>query len=150
MLGQLVVFNLDAHRYAVRLEFVRRVVRVAEPTPLPNAPDIVLGVLNLRGEIIPVLDIRRRLGLPRRDINPTDQLIVASTARRRIALLVESVSGVAKRSPDEITKADEIMPGVEYLEGVSKLEDGILLIYDLDRFLSLDEEIQLEGALDKS
>ena len=83
----LVVFKLDDHSYALHVFQVRRVVRVAQWTPLPQAPDIVLGVINLSGEVIPVFDVRKRFGLPVREIDLNDQLIIAQTARRSVALL---------------------------------------------------------------
>jgi purine-binding chemotaxis protein CheW len=144
---QLVAFRLDAQHYALHLGSVLRVVPVVEVTRLPAAPEVVLGVINLHGKIVPVLDLRRRFGLPKRELSLSDQLVVARTAKRTVALLVDSVSGVVERPPQEITGAGMILPGLEYLGGVAKLQDGMLLIHDLDTFLSLDEEEQMEGAM---
>ncbi len=145
--NQLVVFNLDEWRYALHLPVVQRVVRMVEVTPLPRSPEIVLGVVDVEGELIPVMNVRGRFGLPERGTKLSDQLVVARTARRAVALVVDSVGGVIVRSASEITSAEKISPGTEYLQGVAKLEDGILLIHDLDRFLALDEEKQLSEAL---
>jgi purine-binding chemotaxis protein CheW len=148
--NQLVAFMLEGQSYALRLKSVERIVRMVEVTPLPGTPGIVLGVINVQGQLVPVLDMRRRFGLPKRELNLTDQLVIARTAKRTMALGVDSVSGIVARLPQEITDGGTIFPGLEFVQGVVKLQDGILLIHDIDRFLSLDEDIQLESALIKT
>ncbi|MGA7930243.1 MAG: chemotaxis protein CheW [Candidatus Sulfotelmatobacter sp.] len=142
----LVVFTLDG-QYALHLRNVERVVRAVEVTPLPRSPNIVLGVINAQGNILPVVNVRRRFRLMEREMEPTDRLIIAKTALRRVALLVDSVTGVIERSKDDVVPADAIVPRTEYLEGVTNLDENILLIHDLDTFLSLDEERVLDDAL---
>jgi len=144
---QLLVFTLDEQRYALHLSAVERVVRVIEITPLPKAPEIVLGVINMHGRIIPVVDTRKRFRLRECEIGLSDQLIIANTDTRPVALIVDSVTGVAEQSKDTIVQAEKIVPGMEYVEGVLKLDDGMVLIHDLDGFLSLKEEKALERAM---
>jgi purine-binding chemotaxis protein CheW len=144
-----VVFTLDG-QYALHLDIVERVVRAAEITPLPRSPDIVLGVINVQGIILPVVNVRRRFRLTEREMEPTDRLIIANSPRRRMALLVDSVTGVVERAEDDVVPAEAIVPRTEYVEGVTKLDDDILLIHDLDSFLSLDEERVLDDALTQS
>jgi len=146
-INQLVVFTLDEQRYALPLYAVGRVVRSLEITPLPRAPEIVLGMVNIQGKIIPVFNIRKRFNLPEREIGLNDHLILAHTSRRSVAILVDEVSGVIDRSESEVVAAEEILPRMEYVEGVVKLEDGMILIHDLSKFLSLEEEIKLEEAV---
>jgi purine-binding chemotaxis protein CheW len=145
-LWSLVVFTLDG-QYALHLRNVERVVRAAEVTPLPRSPNIVLGVINAQGSILPVLNVRRRFRLMERGMEPTDRLIIARTSQRRVALLVDSVTGVIERSKGDVVPADAIVPRTEYVEGVTTLDENILLIHDLDGFLSLDEEGALDDAL---
>jgi purine-binding chemotaxis protein CheW len=147
MSNQLVVFTLDAQHYALPLTSVQRVVRMVEVTPLPKAPEIVLGVIDLQGNILPVMSMRRRLGLSEPEISLSDRLIVANVAARSVALVVNSVAGVVERTAEEVTDVEKIVPGTQYVEGMTRLEDGILFIPDLDRFLSKTEEQQLEGLL---
>jgi purine-binding chemotaxis protein CheW len=149
MSNQLVVFALDAQHYALPLSRVQRVVRMVEVTPLPKAPDVVLGVIDLQGDIIPVMSMRKRFGLPEPEANLSNQLIVANTVTRSIAMVVNSVTGVVERRVDEITDVEKIVPGAQYVEGMTRLEDGILFIHDLDLFLSKQEEQHLEGLLDQ-
>jgi purine-binding chemotaxis protein CheW len=148
-LNQLVAFTLNRQPYALRLASVRQVLRMVEVTPLPKAPEIVLGVVSLHGTVVPVLSIRRRFGLTEREASLSDQLIVADTAGRMVALVVDEVIGVVERTTEEITEAERIVPGAQYVEGIARLEEGMLFIHDLDRFLSQHEESQLHGALAK-
>ncbi|MCK4359952.1 MAG: purine-binding chemotaxis protein CheW [Candidatus Cloacimonetes bacterium] len=147
---KLVVFTLNDQCYALYLSVVGRIVRMVETTPLPKAPEIVLGVINVKGQIIPVVNIRRRFSLLEREIDLSDQLIIAQTPRRAIALIVDSVSGVIEFSEQDIITAEKILPGMEYIEGVLKLKDGMILIHDLDRFLSFEEEKMLDYAMKKN
>jgi purine-binding chemotaxis protein CheW len=144
---QLVVFALEDQRYALHLSAVERIVRAVEMTPLPKAPEIVIGVINVQGRIIPVFNIRRRFHLPEREIELSDQLIIANTARRTVALPVDTVDGVIERLSEEVTPADQVLPRIEYVEGIVKLENGLVLIHDLDKFLSIDEGTKLDEAL---
>jgi len=141
------VFTLDG-RYALDVASVEQVVAAAEITRLPKGPDIVLGVVNAQGSILPVLNVRRRFRLPEREIEPTDRMIIAITPRRRVALLVDSVTGVVERTSHDVTAAEVIAPRIEYVKGVTQLDDDILLIHNLDSFLSLDEDRDLDDALD--
>jgi len=122
---------------------------MVEVTPLPKAPEIVLGVLSLHGTVLPVLSMRRRLGLTEVEASLTDQLIVADAASRRVALVVDAVTGVVERTTEEIAKAERVVSGTEYVEGIAKLEEGLLFIHNLDLFLSQPEESQLRDALAK-
>lgn len=146
-LNQLVVFSLDEQRYALLLSNVERIVRAVEITPLPKAPEIVLGVINVRGEIIPVVNIRKRFRLPEREIALSDHLIIAKTSRRAVALLADRVGQVLEVPENKIISAKKILPAMDYVEGVVKLEDGLILIHDLEKFLSLEEERALERAM---
>ncbi len=143
----LVPFLLDDHRYALHLGVVERVIPAVEITPLPKAPEIVLGLINIRGKIIPTLNIRRRFRLPEREVELKDHFIIASTSKRTVALPADSVSGVIQIFEGEITEAMDILPGLEYVEGVVRLKDGLLLIHNLEGFLSLEEETNLDEAL---
>lgn len=146
-LRHVVVFALDRQRYGLPLSAVERVIPAVAIAPLPRAPAIVLGVINLAGRIIPVVDIRARFGLPAREIAPSDLLIVANTARRTVALVAERVEGPAAYAAEETVAASAILPRTPYLEGVVALGDGMVLIHDLDAFLSLEEERDLAAAL---
>jgi len=149
-LHQIVLFTLDEPRCALRLSAVERVVRAVEITPLPEAPEIVMGVINSQGQIIPVVDVRKRFRLPAREIGTDDRFIIARTSRRLVALMVDSVVGMRALSNQEVVDAEQSLPFAGYIQGAAKVEDNIVLIYDLDKFLSLDEERMLDTALSVS
>ncbi|MDD5171198.1 MAG: chemotaxis protein CheW [Syntrophales bacterium] len=144
---RLVNFNLDDQQYALFLSAVIRIIRVVEITSLPKAPEIVLGVINMHGRIIPVFDIRKRFRLPQREMQLDDQLIVAATSKRTVALLVNSVSDVIEIQEAQMVAGEQILSGLAYVEGVVKTEDGMILIHDLEQFLSLQEEEALQEAI---
>lgn len=151
MMGQqFVTFALDRLACALRLPAVERVVRMVAVTPLPRAPAVVLGVVDVGGELVPVIDLRRRFGLPHRGCSADDQIILARSARRRLALVVDAVTEVLDCPAERLVDARRIMPGVDYLEGVLQAEQGLTLVQDLDAFLSLDEERALDAALAES
>jgi purine-binding chemotaxis protein CheW len=145
---QLVVFTMDGQRYAVPLSVVDRVVRMVEITPVPQIPEIVLGVINAQGQIIPVVDIRKRFCLPARAPHLSDQLLIARTSKRAVALVVDAVSEVMTLSSQEVVLGETILAHLDYVTGVVKRPDGLILIHDLDRFLSLEEEQRLHNAID--
>lgn len=141
------VFLLDDIRYALRLAAVERVVRIVDIVPLPKAPSIIRGVINLQGRILAVADSRVRFGLPQREIALTDQLIIARTARRPVALLVDRAGEIFHVAGTEITDPTEILPRLDFIAGIVKRDDGTILIHDLDHFLSLEEEEALDAVL---
>lgn len=146
--NQFTVFALDGQRYALRLAAVDRVVRAVEINPLPQAPEIVAGVVNVKGEIVPIINVRRRFRLPARAVALTDHLVIAHTARRPVGLLVDAVTDVIEYPEQDIAGAEGILSGLDYVEGVVKLQDGLVLIHDLDKFLSLEEERSLNNAME--
>ena len=147
---QLLIFTLDEQRYALRLPAVERVVRAAAITPLPKAPDVVLGVLDLRGQVIPVINLRRRFRLPEREIRTQDQFVIAQAKLLTVALVVDGVECVLDASVEEIVAPDDILSGTGYLEGVTRTADGLVLIHDLSSLLFPEEETLLTQALNPS
>jgi purine-binding chemotaxis protein CheW len=143
----LFIFLLDDQRYALRLDAVERVVPAAELTPLPGAPAIVLGLIDVEGRIIPVVDIRGRFHLPEREMGVNDRIIIARTARRMMGILVDEAGEVIERAEEQVDRAAGILLGSKYIEGVLRLDEGLVLIHDLESFLSLEEERSIAGAL---
>ena len=146
---RLVLLTVDGQTYALPLAAVDRIVRMVEVTRLPEAPDVVEGVINIQGEVVPVVSIRRRLGLAHRAVVVSDSLVVARAHARRLAIIAEAVLGVVERSADDVVSTSDIAQGIQHIEGVLKTGDGLVLIQDLDRFFSLQEERSLDLALDR-
>jgi len=149
-----VPFDLDESRFGLHLKAVERIVPASEVDVLPGAPAIILGIINIRGTVVPVLSLRKRFRLPERDLAITDQFILATifaspqsrATSRRIALSVDSVRAVVELPAGSLVPATSILPGLEYIEGVVRMPDGLLLIQNLDRCLSISESNLLDTA----
>jgi len=146
-MNTVIVFTVCDRRFGLPPGSVERVLRAVAVTPLPNAPGVVRGVIDLHGEIVPVVDLHLRYGLPTRDIALDDRLLVARTPTRKIAMLVETVTAVVELDPGDVVAVDAVVPRTEHLRAVARLPEGIVLIQDLDAFLSLEEERLLDDAL---
>lgn len=146
---QIVVFTLDQQVYGLPLNKVVRVIHAIEITRLPKSPEIVSGIINVNGRILPVIDVRKRFELASHEIEMDDQLILADTGKRQVALMVDSVTGVQTFESHQQIDSKETMPFAAFIGGIVKLETELILIYDLEQFLNLDEEKQLEEALAK-
>ncbi len=153
----LLTFELDGQRCALLASEVLEVQRVVAMARLPRCPDIVEGVIDLRGKLVPVLDVRSRLGLPPSPLALSDHLVVASVPRtgsgaaphpsgpRVVAIRVDRALDLVPVPPEKIEDPRPVA-GAAQAAGVAKLADGLVLIHDLRSFLSLDEEQQLDHA----
>jgi purine-binding chemotaxis protein CheW len=142
------VFSVDEHRFGVDLDRVERVVAAVEATPLAGAPGMVRGVINVAGAVVPVLDLRRRLGLAAVPDRLSDRLIIARAGCGLAALAVDAVLGVERVSRAALTAPDRILPQPANFAAVATTPTGILVIEDLDRLLSQEEDLQLGNALE--
>ena len=146
---KLVVFLLDDQRFALSLHIVERIERIVEVKPLPKAPEYILGTINFHGEFLPVLNIRKLFELPNKEINLSDQLIITDTPKRRVALWVDNVSDIIEQADKEIIKNDKILMDNEYIEGVFKFNDEMVMLHNLDEFLRSKEETFLKSTIKK-
>ncbi len=144
---QLVIFRLDDQEYALDITNVVQVVRMVAITPMPEASEVVEGVINLRGKVIPVVDVRRRFGLPLKPYDLNTQLLITRRDGRMMALIVDVVSEVLTMPTSNIEPPSEIAPQMERLSAVGKLGDRLLLILDLGRALTFEEEPRLAAVL---
>jgi len=131
------------------LEAVERVERIVALTPLPGAPSVVRGIVNARGMIIPVVDVRERLSLPERAPCPTDQLLLARTRTRHVAFLADAVLPPLEIRESALVSSVQGLAQHSSIKGIAALEHGLLYIHDADAFLSLEEDRTLQAALDK-
>ncbi len=144
---EVLLFTLEDQRYALPMPDVRELVRAVRLTPLPRAPDVVEGLLNLRGELLPVLDLRRRFRLPPRPISPLDHFIIARAGPRLVGLRVDRAEGLLELEPGALDETPQALPGVGYVAGAVKLPEGLVLVHDLKTFLSEAEALALDSAL---
>lgn len=143
----LVPFVVDGARCALPLAVVERVFAMPAVASLPSAPPVVLGVVNVHGELVPVLDVRVRFGHAAPAWGPSAHLLLARTPRRTLALPVDEVLGVLDVPATSVVPPQAVVPHAEYVAGLVALPDGLLFIHDLDAFLALDEEQHLRQAL---
>jgi purine-binding chemotaxis protein CheW len=131
----IVVLAVDGLRFALPVSSVVRAVRAVEVTPVPGAPEVVLGAINVQGRVIPVVSLRRHLGRPERAIELDDHLLIARAGSRTVALLVDEVCGVAECPAEKFVSMSDVEPGAKNVRAVVKLADGLTLIPEIDHIL---------------
>ena len=142
---QLVSFVLENEEFGIDILKVEEIIRIISITKIPNTPDFVEGVINLRGRVIPVIDLRTRLGHPRREHNNNTRVIVVNVNGMTLGFIVDSVREVL-RIPKSITEPPpSITAGVnsEYITAVGKLENRLLILLDLEKVLDLKQKEEL-------
>ncbi len=134
---QLVTFHLHDETYGIDVMQVQEVLRVGEIAPVPGAPDFVLGIINLRGNVVTVIDTRRRFGLPPKDADELSRIVIIECEKQVVGILVDAVSEVVELGQSEIDSAPNA-GGEEtsrYIQGVVTRPDGLLILVDLERLL---------------
>lgn len=134
-----VVCSVDDRRFALELSGIERVVRAVEITPVPEAPPIILGVIKVKDRVLPVVNVRRRLGLPERDLRLSDEMVVAHVSHGQLVLLVDEVLSLISCKEGDIVPARKILNELNAIDGIAKTAEGLVIVEDLERFLSLDE-----------
>lgn len=138
---QWVTFQLEEETYGINVMQVREVLRHTEIAPVPGAPDYVLGIINLRGNVVTVIDTRSRFGLMQGEITDNTRIIVIESERQVIGILVDSVAEVVYLRSSEIDTTPSV--GTEesskFIQGVSNREGKLLILVDLNKLLSEDE-----------
>jgi purine-binding chemotaxis protein CheW len=138
----LVVVRLDRERYGVPIEHVHEIIRMQEVTRVPRAPSFVEGVINLRGQVIPVIDLRRRFGLPAGERDGACRIVVVEMNGARVGVVVDAVLEVMRIPESATVPPEEILTvsQVAFLKGVAKHGDGLILLLDLQRVLEVHEQ----------
>ncbi len=146
--GKYLTFSLDREEYGIGILKVKEIIGMMRITPVPQAPEYVKGVINLRGKVIPVIDLRARFGMSSSEYTDRTCIVVveidAATGRLHIGIVVDSVSEVLniKGSDIEETPAFGIRLKTDYILGMAKKDGGVKILLDIDRVLS-DEELEL-------
>lgn len=142
------VLAVAGHRCGLLAENVIEIHRAAAITPVPKAPAVVEGVIDVRGDVVPVVGLRRRLGLTPTPVQPSDVLVRVRLPGRVIALRADEVVDLVEVPTDRRIPVDDVLPDATHLDGVARLDDGLLLIHDVPAFLSSEEARTLDDALD--
>jgi len=138
---QLVVFELAKEFYGVDIGAVNTIIRMQEITQIPRTPDFVEGVINLRGSIVPVIDLRKRFGLPVGETTKASRIVVVEAAGQMIGMVVDAVAETLRLSSDAIEPPSPVVASLdaEYLRGVGKQDERLVILLDLDKVLSSKE-----------
>ncbi len=146
---QLVVFKLDREEYGVDIMQVQEIGEYKQPVKVPNAPAFIEGIINLRGEVIPIISIHSRFNLPKNEITELTRLIVITIAGRWIGFVVDDASEVITMNLNDIEDPPVMIAGADrkYIAGVGKLGERILIILDLNKLFN-DEEHEQIGTIE--
>jgi purine-binding chemotaxis protein CheW len=143
---QIVTFFLSQEEFGVDILLVQEIIRPAPVTEVPNTPRFVEGVINLRGKVVPVIDLRRRLNIPTPETDKATRIIIIELEKRVTGFVVDSVSKVITVPAGSVQSApDMIMSGVEgeYITGVSRIDDRLIILLDFSKILTAGEQQQL-------
>lgn len=139
---QLVSFKLDEIEYGIDILSVHEILRIPEITRLPNTPEYIKGVINLRGNVIPVVDIRLRFGMQQVGLTELSRIIVVEIGEKLVGLLVDNVYQVIRLSRSRIDEPHDLIEGIstEFISGIGRLQDRLIVILRLDNILFSDEQ----------
>ena len=143
---QMISFSIGEEDYGVDIQEVKEVIRIREITQLPKAPTFVKGVINLRGDVIPIIDLREKFGLEQQDYTDVTRVIVVEVDGKSIGMVVDRVSNVIKIPQDEIEPPPPLVGDLsgEYLRGIGKLGEKLIVLISIDKILTTDEKIELK------
>jgi len=147
---QFVIFGLSGEEFGVDISQVREIIRMQDITPVPKAPEFIEGVVNIRGQIIVVMDLAKRFGLKSEDRSDKARIVVAEVKGNIVGLIVDEVPEVLRISKNRIDPAPHMLETQihsEFIKGLGKLENRIIILLDVDKILSQEEAKQVGEAV---
>ena len=143
---QLVIFDLASGLYGVDIDSVKEIIRMQEITKVPRTPEFVEGIINLRGKVDPVVDLRRRLSLPVPEQTDANRIVVVDIGGQDIGFVVDAVTEVLRITSDSVEPPSQVITdtGSEYLMGIAKVEGQLIILVDLTKVLSELELTSME------
>ena len=144
---QLVSFRLAQEEYGIEITKVQEIILMGEITRVPQTPEYIKGLINLRSTVIPIVDLRLRFGLSREEATDETRIMVVNVAGKTIGIIVDAVSEVLRISQEQIAPPPPTVAGMgrEYLTGLVKLEHRLLILLDIDKILGQEESAALEA-----
>ena len=138
---QWVTFHLENEKYGIKVMQVQEVLRMTEIAPVPGAPHYVIGIINLRGSVVTVIDTRRRFGLPDVDTDDETRIVIVEANNNVVGILVDSVAEVVDLKISDIETAPNVGndESSKYIQGVSSRENELLILVDVNKLLSEEE-----------
>jgi len=149
---QLVTFHIGDEEFGVDILNIQGINRMVEVTKVPNAPDYVEGIINLRGKVIPIIDLRKRLGMVEKDYDKNTRFIVVEMKDKVIGFIVDSVNEVLRINKSVTEPPPPMVSGIdsEFITAVGKLEDRLLILLDIERILSSEEKKELDSIVENN
>jgi purine-binding chemotaxis protein CheW len=143
---QVVSFALGSEEYGVEIAQVQEINRMVKITRVPRAPQFMEGIINLRGQLIPIIDLRTRFGMERVERSKHTRIVVTDIGTKRLGMVVDSVSEVLRIPVEQIEPAPDLVASAdtEYIRGVGKMDDRLIIMLDLARVISTGEKTELE------
>jgi purine-binding chemotaxis protein CheW len=144
---QMINFTVGGDEYAVEIQKVREVINFREITQLPKAPGFVKGIINLRGEVIPVIDLREKFGLAHEQYSALTNVVIAEIGRKAVGVVVDEVRHVIRVPADEVAPSPPFIGGLSsrYVSGVAKLGERLIVVLDMEKILTAEEMIRLRS-----
>lgn len=144
---QWVTFRLDGEVYGINVMQVQEVLRVTEIAPVPGAPDYVMGIINLRGNVVTVIETRKRFGLQSGEIDDSSRIVISEAEGHVVGILVDSVAEVVDLKRSEIESSPNVgnEESSKYIEGVATHNDNLLILVDINKLLSTEEWVELSA-----
>lgn len=141
---QLVVFKLGREEYGVSILQVQEIKRITEITRVPHSPDYIKGVMNLRGSVLPVIDLKKRLNLPPEEYTDDTRIIIIKVEEITVGMIVDAVSEVTTIDQSNIEPPQAVVGGIaaDYLSGVGKLENRLLILLNTDAIIGMGQEVK--------
>jgi purine-binding chemotaxis protein CheW len=145
---QLVTFTVGGEEFGLDVFAVHEILRWQEVRPVPRAPAFVEGVLDVRGTLVPVVDLRRRFEVPRTEVGEDTRIVLVQFGQERLGLIVDTVTEVLRTPETSVLPPPEFIRGLaaEFVRGIVRQEGRLIILVDLDRILSSEERIALESA----
>jgi purine-binding chemotaxis protein CheW len=142
---QLVVFKLGKEEYSVSILQVQEIKRITDITRVPHTPEYIKGVINLRGSVLPVIDLKKRLNLPQQVSTEDTRIIIVKVDELSVGMIVDAVSEVMTINQENIDSPDVVAGSVaaSYLSGVGKLENRLLILLNLEEIIGVGQEVKV-------
>jgi purine-binding chemotaxis protein CheW len=149
MQNQLVVFSIGNEFYGVDVDAVESIIKMQEITRLPHAPEFVEGITNLRGAVVPILDLRKRFGLEAVEATRDTRIMIVNMNSTNVGMVVDSVTQVVRISAESIDPPPQMAMTVNsaFIKGIAKLDEMLIILLDLKKVLTVDEYERLSAAL---
>jgi purine-binding chemotaxis protein CheW len=145
---QYVIFSINEQTYGIEILKIKEVVSYRKITPLPNMRGFIKGIINLRGVVLPVFDLREKFNLPETTYTHFHTIIVMEISGRAMGVIVDEISDVVEILPEEVQATSNLSPGIktEYIKGIGKKENELIVLLDVDLLLSPEELEILDAA----